>query len=433
MPVVSSHAWLASQLQQVQAEDARLPLILRDQGRPSGAEPVQPDLQALVATVCSQILQSDAATVAAVAAHKVPRQVLWDIIARTADQVSVRAGFFRRDLQQQVMDFLFGYGPLQPYILNEAVTDVDATAPDAFTIKVDGVRQALPLRFSDAGTYDTFCRLLVIRNGGQINENDSHCRVTDEQSRLRINVTIPPRSVRFPTLCIRKHRKKSLRLRDLQNSGMFGEPVADMLRHWAAEGRSVLFCGRGAAGKTTLLRAFLEEMPRLERVLVAESDSELYPEKPCCLLQRIKKPHEGGRPVSLYDLVRDGLTMSLDTYCIGEIVGDEALAFIHAAFSGHRCLGTIHAVRPEEVPDRLLALARPASRGESDRTLRRMIGSSLDIIVGLKQFKVDRIVVVRGYREEIDHYEMDIAWTKGPDSPADLAADQLTEPVVPGP
>jgi hypothetical protein len=62
------------------------------------------------------ILQSDAATVAAVAAHKVPRQVLWDIIARTADQVSVRAGFFRRDLQQQVMDFLFGYGPLQPYI-----------------------------------------------------------------------------------------------------------------------------------------------------------------------------------------------------------------------------------------------------------------------------------------------------------------------------
>ena len=91
----------------------------------------------------------------------------------------------------------------------------------------------------------------MIRNGGQINENDSHCRVTDEQNRLRINVTIPPRSVRFPTLCIRKHRKKSLRLMDLQDGGMFGEPVADRLRHWAAEGRSVLFCGRGAAGKTT--------------------------------------------------------------------------------------------------------------------------------------------------------------------------------------
>ncbi len=96
MPVVSSHAWLASQLQQVQAEDARLPLILRDQGRPSGAEPVQPDLQALVATVCSQILQSDAATVAAVAAHKVPRQVLWDIIAPTADPVSVPSRRGRR-------------------------------------------------------------------------------------------------------------------------------------------------------------------------------------------------------------------------------------------------------------------------------------------------------------------------------------------------
>ncbi|NLO36785.1 MAG: CpaF family protein [Clostridiaceae bacterium] len=432
MPVVSSHAWLARKLQEVQSNAAGRPLLLMDQASSDGPEPVQPDLQALVATVCSQILQSDAATVAAVAAHKVPRQALWDIIARTADQVSVRAGFFRRDLQQQVMDFLFGYGPLQACILDEAVTDVDATAPDAFTIKRDGVRQLLPLRFPDAQTYDTFCRLLVIRNGGQINENDSHCRVTDEQNRLRINVTIPPRSVRYPTLSIRKHRQKSLHLPDLQASGMFDQAVADRLRHWAEEGRSVLFCGKGAAGKTTLLRAFLEALPRLERVLVAESDSELYPEKPCCLLQRIKKPHEGGRPVSLYDLVRDGLTMSLDAYCIGEIVGDEALAFIHAAFSGHRCLGTIHADRPEEVPDRLLALARPASRGESDRTLRRMIGSSLDIVVCLKQFKVARIVVIHGYREETDHYEMDVAWPDGPDSSADAPADQLAEQVVPG-
>ena len=216
------------------------------------------------------------------------------LIARTADQVSVRAGFFRVTCRE-VMDFLFGYGPLQPYILNEAVTDVDATAPDAFTIKVDGVRQALPLRFSDAGTYDTFCRLLVIRNGGQINENDSHCRVTDEQNRLRINVTIPPRSVRFPTLCIRKHRKKSPSPSGSQ-MGLFGEPSRTVMR-WAAEGRSVLFCA-GALRQDQLAAGLPWKKCRVWSVVVAESDSELS-RKALLPAQRIKNRtrRPSGQPV----------------------------------------------------------------------------------------------------------------------------------------
>jgi pilus assembly protein CpaF len=170
----------------------------------------------------------------------------------------------------------------------------------------------------------------VIRNGGQINENDSHCRVTDEQNRLRINVTIPPRSVRFPTLCIRNTGKSR-----------FASGIFKMAACLANRRGLVMALGGRRPLRSLFAAGALPARPPCcgpsgrnaasERVLVAESDSELYPEKPCCLLQRIKKPHEGGRR-SAVRLVRDGLTMSLDTYCIGEIVGDEALAFIHAAF-----------------------------------------------------------------------------------------------------
>lgn len=423
MPVVQSYAWMSEKLQQYGLDEKREEGFQKEKAPSDPAvSQAAPNLQEWVSTICSQILQTDAATVAGVAARQIPRQVLLDLISRSAEQVSIRAGFFIRDLQRQVMDFLFGYGPLQPYVSDESISDIDGTGPDSFTIKRNGVRRSLPLAFPNEQTYDTFCRLLIIRNGGIINENDSHCRVTDDQYRLRINVTVPPRSVRYPTISIRKHKLLPLRFYDLVSCGMMDQELSAKLRSFASSDRSVIFCGKGAAGKTTLLRAFIEEMPELERVLIAESDSELYPQKPCCLLQRIKKQHEGGRPVSLYDLVRDGLTMSLDTYCIGEIVAEEAMAFIQAAFSGHRCLATLHADRAFDVPDRLLALARPASCGESDRTLRRMIGRCLDLIICLRDFKITEVLCMRGYLEEEDRYVMDTIWERHENQATDPSA-----------
>lgn len=435
MPVVSSHALLAEKLSHYHLHDSSEagqpePAKLADQN--PAAVKLTNGFADLVSTICSQILKTDAALVAGVASGQTPRTVLLDLIARSAEQISLRAGFFKQDLQQQVMDFLFGYGPLQPYIDDEAVSDIDGTGPDAFTIKIDGRRSCLPLAFSDDKAYDTFCRLVIIRNGGIINENDSHCRVSDAHARLRINVTVPPRSVNHPTICIRKHRRTAWDISDLCSKGMFSAQLGDLLREWAASDRTILICGKGAAGKTTLLRAMIEAMPRLERVLVAESDTELYPEKPCCLVQRIKKSNEGGRLTTLRDLVSDGLTMSLDTYCIGEIVSDEAMEFMRAAFSGHRCIATIHAEQAMDVLDRILSLARPVSHGESDRTLKRMLGSCIDLIIHVRSFKVEQVLTVCGYHEGEDRYDLAEIWPKCQNPAADTAIGRPSCALVPG-
>ncbi len=183
-----------------------------------------------------------------------------------------------------------------------------------------------------------------------------------------------------------------------------------LLSKLAQDDASVLFCGKGASGKTTLLRAFIRAMPLMERILVVESDSEIYPEKPYCIAQRVKKSNEGGRSVTLKELVADGLTMSLDTYCVGEIVGDEAWEFLKAAFSGHKCLGTMHSESAADSTDRLLTLARPASFGESESVMKRMIAQGLDVIVYLHEFRVVEILRILSYKPEGNRYETQILW-----------------------
>lgn len=352
------------------------------------------------------------------------RTILENLIQRTADQESLKAGYYAADFRQQAMDFLFGYGPLQDYVEDPDVTDIDGTGPGEFTIKRSGVREPIDIRFGSEKTYDTFCRLLIIRQGGQINENDSHCRVTDERYRLRINVTVPPRSVTVPTVCIRKHRAVAMTLEELAVAGMFPISALPILKTICHSDQSLIICGKGASGKTTLLRALIKAMPKLERILIAESDSEIFPEKPYCLVQRIRKSHEGGRPISLRDLVADGLTMSLDTYCIGEIVGDEALEYIRAAYSGHRCLATTHAESGLDALDRLLSLARPAAIGDSEQNLRSLLAKGVDTILYLKNFRLVEIWSVQPQLSPEGHYVMEEIWHHSTATPGDIAADE---------
>lgn len=387
----------------------------------------------LIAQVSASVLASEPALVSEVAAGKIERSVLENLIQKTADQESLRAGYYATELRQQTMDFLFGYGPLQEYVDDPDVTDIDGTGPSEFTIKHHGQRAPIPVRFNSDRAYDTFCRLLIIRQGGQINDNDSHCRVTDERYRLRINVTVPPRSATVPTVCIRKHRSIAYNLEQLATLGMFPPDTVPLLKAISSSDQSFLICGKGASGKTTLLRAMIKAMPLLERVLVAESDSEIYPEKPYCLIHRIRKGHEGGLPVTLRDLVADGLTMSLDTYCIGEIVGDEALEFIKAAYSGHRCLATTHAESGRDALERLLSLARPATSGESETSLRAMLAKGVDTVLYLKNFRLEEIWTVTSSQDREEQYEMDRIWPQPAAKTGNPSADQFAEPLEPSP
>jgi len=363
------------------------------------------DINTLVSNITFDILKDCPGLVADVANGLVEKAVLEKAVIKNIDRHKYHFGLFREQLIRKVFDFMFGYGELQQYIEDESISDIDGTKFNEFVIKRNGVRQKVDINFGNERIFDTYCKLIAIRNGGILNENDSHCRVTDERYRLRINVSIKPRNISSPAISIRKHRMNSYTLHDLLCLGMMDEDTFNLIKRLAASDATVIFCGKGAAGKTTLMRAFVNSLPEMERVLIVESDAEIYPTKPYCIEQRVKKQNEGGRQVTLRDLVRDGLTMSLDTYCIGEITGDEAWEFVKAAFTGHRGIATTHSESAEDAFGRLLTLSKGANIGESEKTIKEMLAKSIDYIFYLKDFKIVDILQVQRYSPEADKFE----------------------------
>jgi len=370
------------------------------------------EISSIVSSITNNILREWPELVADVASGRADRSILETAIVKDIDTNRYYCGLCRDELIRKVFDYMFGYGILQSYIEDEDITDIDGTRYNQFAIKRHGVRSKIPVAFENEKAFEAYCKLVAIRNGGILNENDSHCRVSDEKNRLRINVAIRPRNIAGPSISIRKHRKVSYTAEDLLYLGMLDRDSVAILKELVKSDRSILFCGKGAAGKTTLMRAFINMLPEMERVLIVESDPEIYPDKPYCIEQRIKKQNEGGRPVTLRDLVRDGLTMSLDTYCIGEITGDEAWEFVKAVYTGHRGLATIHSESGPDVFPRMLTLCMGANIGESEKTVKEMLAGSIDVIFYLKEFKVMQILEVAGYNTEKDLFEYRIIYSR---------------------
>lgn len=370
------------------------------------------DINSIVSNITFDILKDVPGLVADVANGAADKSVLETAVIKDMDRHKYHSGIYREELIRKVFDFMFGYGELQRYIEDEDITDIDGTKHNEFSIKRNGARSRIPVSFGNEKIFDTYCKLVAVRNRGILNENDSHCRVTDEKNRLRINVSIKPRNIAGPAISIRKHRKTSYGVEDLIRLGMLDSKLGSFLRTLAASDASVLFCGKGAAGKSTLMRAYINILPEMERVLIVESDAEIFPDKPYCIEQRVKKQNEGGRPVTLRDLVKDGLTMSLDTFCVGEITGDEAWEFVRGAFTGHKAIATTHSESAEDAFGRLLTLSKGAGIGESEKVIKEMMAKSIDYIFYLKDFKVSDVLKVEGYRSDTDSFEYTAVYGK---------------------
>ena len=299
----------------------------------------------------------------------------------------------RNELIEGVLNYLFDYGKIQPLIEDDDVTDIDYVSYCRGTVKRNGKKELLEKKylFASEKEFSRFAKTLVIRNNGIINENYSHERVSDERYKLRINVSIPPRNRDYTSVNIRKHRQNPYKLTDLLNLGMFDETQMKFLQWLVANKKKFVLAGKGASGKTTLMRAMLMNADPLDTYLVTEKDTELYFSGGGFIQQRIKKENHGGIPITLGDLVKDGLTMSLDGYIIGEIVGDEAWHFINAGVTDHMIAGTLHSNSVNNVPHRLASLIQTYNPGLKTETVMELIANSIEYIIHLREFKITQI------------------------------------------
>ncbi|MEM1724149.1 MAG: ATPase, T2SS/T4P/T4SS family [Thermoplasmata archaeon] len=362
----------------------------------------------IITAITFDILRESPQLVTDVAAGKAEPILLETAVVRNIDKNKYILGISRDEIIQKVFDYMFGYGMLQPLIDDEDISDIIGTRYNEWMIIKNGKKMHLPdFYFGREEDFEKFCKLLILRNGGIINENDSHCRVSDEKNRLRINVSIKPRNVQGTSLIIRKHRQHAYTFDELIYIGMLNKSIADFFKICAYERKTVIFCGKGGSGKTTLMRTFINNIPPDDVVLIAESDVELYPDKPFCICQKTKKGNEGGRPLTLWNIVTDGLTMKLDWYVVGELVGHETWEFIKAVNTGHSGLASTHANSCADALSRLVTLSMSSSIQESERTVKDFISKGINYVVFMKDFKVHEIIEVKKFNSMDDMFVYD--------------------------
>lgn len=359
----------------------------------------------IVSNITYDILKDAPQLVAEAENGKIERKVLEKAIIQDMDKHNYHLGYNREEVIKKVFGYMFGYGKLQELIEDEDVSDIDFTKSNEGTVTRNGIRSPLDISFESEKLFETYCKLTIIRNGGKLDENNTHWRVSDEKYRLRINASIRPRNISGPALSIRKHRLNSYTLDDLIRLEMIDADIAELINQIAKSNISPIISGKGGAGKTTLYRAIINNMRLLDRILVTESDSELYPDKPNCIIQLVKKAHDGGIPVTLRDLIRDGLTMSLDGYMVGEIVGDESYEAVRAGNTGTRIGGTTHSLGAYDTFPRMLTLIQGAGVAESEKTIKEMLARSFNVIIHMSEFKIAEIIEVVGYNAKKDEFD----------------------------
>jgi pilus assembly protein CpaF len=260
----------------------------------------------------------------------------------------------RNRLMDELLDEIFGLGPLERLMKDPTITDV--LVNDAKTVYVErrGRLELTDVQFADDAHLIRIIQKIVAKLGRRIDESSPmvDARLADGS---RVNAVIPPLVLDGPTLSIRRFGVEPLRLDDLLR---FGSVIPDIVKFVSAavEARcSILFSGGTGAGKTTLLNAFSRFVPEGERIITIEDSAELILQHRHRIRMETRPANtEGAGAVAQRDLVRNSLRMRPDRIIVGEVRGPEVWDMLQAMNTGHEgSMTTIHANNARDALTRL--------------------------------------------------------------------------------
>lgn len=314
---------------------------------------------------------------------------------------------------EELEKYLWGYYVLDELVNNPDVSDIRVLGFNYIRYKKFGVRYDYDKHFIDENDYLQFVNLLAVRNKKSLSDCNAVTYFTDmsnDKFILRFNIcTGFISSGKVPVLTIRKISREKYTLEGLMQKGMFDERMAGYLMDKARNASGILFTGKGASGKTTLMNTMLEYIHENESALVIQENDELFissvknykgesvPARDIAFLHTVSNNGDGKVEYSLSELTRNGLRMDLDYYIIGEIKGDEAEGFSMASYTGHKCWATVHGMNSYEGINKLADYIKQATGYEFDDCLRKLIG--MEIVIYMKEFKVCEITEIYGYDE----------------------------------
>jgi pilus assembly protein CpaF len=288
----------------------------------------------------------------------------------------------RRQITREIADDILGYGPLEPFLRDDSVTEVMVNAHDRIFIERAGKLERTKTAFVDNAHLLRIIDKIVSQVGRRIDESSPmvDARLPDGS---RVNAIIPPLSLRGPTLTIRKFARDPYTMDDLINFGSVSAKAAHFLSACVKGKLNVLISGGTGTGKTTMLNALSAFVPDDERIVTIEDAAELQLQQEHVITLESRPANiEGKGEVRIRELVRNALRMRPDRIIVGEVRGPETLDMLQAMNTGHEgSLTTVHANSPRDALSRIETLVLTAGLDLPLRAIREQTASAFDLLV----------------------------------------------------
>jgi pilus assembly protein CpaF len=343
----------------------------------------------------------------------------------------------RRQLVREISDDILGYGPLEPLLRDDSITEVMVNSADQIFIERAGKIEKTTTAFVDDAHLLRIIDKIVSQVGRRVDESSPmvDARLPDGS---RVNAIIPPLSLRGPVLTIRKFSRDPYTMDDLINFGTLGAKSAHFLAACVQGKLNMLISGGTGTGKTTTLNALSAFVPGDERIVTIEDAAELQLQQEHVITLEARPPNiEGQGEVRIRELVRNALRMRPDRIIVGEVRGPETLDMLQAMNTGHEgSLTTIHANSPRDALSRIETLVLTAGVELPLRAIREQVASAFDVLVQIERLvdgsrRITHITEVLGMESDIITLQ-DIFLAKPPDeeSAAGSGASRLLTPLM---
>ena len=336
------------------------------------------------------------------------RKEVAEIVEKLAAEENTPMTFLERErLSQEVLDEVFGFGPLEPLLRDHTISDILVNTHKDVYIERNGLLERTTVQFRDDAHLMSIIDRIISAVGRRVDESSPmvDARLPDGS---RVNAIIPPLAIDGPILSIRRFGRDPLTADELLQNRTLTAPMLEMLRGCVYGRMNILISGGTGAGKTTLLNVLSSFISNRERIVTIEDAAELQLHQEHVVRLETRPPNvEGKGAVRQRQLVINSLRMRPDRIVVGEVRGDEALDMLQAMNTGHDgSLTTIHANSPRDALGRLETMVAMTNLNIPETATRRQIASALDLVVQVSRLsdgtrKITSISEVVGMEGEV--------------------------------
>ncbi len=317
------------------------------------------------------------------------RSLVEPVFAEALEEANLVVSRNERDrLFEMLLDEIIGFGPIQPLLDDDLISEVMVNGPKMVFVERDGKVLQSDISFVDDDHVLRVIERIVTPLGRRIDEASPmvDARLPDGS---RVNAIIPPLAIDGPSLTIRKFRREPLKVADLVRYGTVTPNVVKFLEAAVASALNIVVSGGTGSGKTTLLNVLSAFIPDGDRIVTIEDAAELQLQKPHIVRLEKRPPNSEGRgEVSIRDLMVNSLRMRPDRIVVGEVRSGEALDMLQAMNTGHDgSLTSVHSNGARDTLNRIETMVLMSGLELPLRAIRQQIASAVDLIIHIERMR----------------------------------------------